>query len=366
MLGKAMRFATKCALAFAICGRANRSEGHLSNERNVASTLLPKPTSKTSWFSSLERLAAILALGSAVTPADSFAPPHVQPVRVFQKDSNTAFAPIQPNNPSINFPFDADPSWKDFNVLEAVAEAGSNEKAKDASSAHGERGRSSPGAIAALRAAPSNSDGPYAAIIDRRKRLVVFDFDQTIAREHMWDKYKNAPIDTVPVDDDIFVDLPAFRTFVDLTLEQGHSVAVATFGRRQVVEKAMRYALGKDHSIVISTPADHPKPQDNLEFQPSSRRFSISPSFSPLSVLLRGMCPEGSALLGDKNRQLASLADKFYVPAAQITFLDDDSHNVEEAAKAGVKAAHTPSGATAAILDRVAKELGILSVTSSD
>jgi len=81
MLGKAMRFATVCALAFAICGRANRFERGSSKTTNVASTL-PRINSR-------EGLAAILALEAAVTPGESFASPHVRPV--------SAFAPFREN-----------------------------------------------------------------------------------------------------------------------------------------------------------------------------------------------------------------------------------------------------------------------------
>jgi len=96
MLGKAMRFATVCALAFAICGEAKRNElaavskgtteglahrfrqetnfeDHLSNTTKVSSTLLRKPTSKTSSYSRLRRL-AVLALSSAGA-ADAFTAP---------------------------------------------------------------------------------------------------------------------------------------------------------------------------------------------------------------------------------------------------------------------------------------------------
>ena len=36
--------------------------------------------------------------------------------------------------------------------------------------------------------------------------------------------------------------------------------AIATFGRADVAGKAMKFALGDDHGIVITTPADFPDP----------------------------------------------------------------------------------------------------------
>jgi len=124
MLGKAMRFATVCTLSFAICGKADRGkfasfskgtaedlehrfgqennfEDHLSTTMNVSSILMQKQTSETPSCSLARRLAAILALSSALTSVDARGLPGVQSfqVRPLQKYSNTAFAPIHTKNP---------------------------------------------------------------------------------------------------------------------------------------------------------------------------------------------------------------------------------------------------------------------------
>jgi len=123
-----MRFATVCTLAFAICGKANRdklasfSEGaaedlehrfgqetnfedHLSPTMNMLSIPMRQPTSETSSSSGVRKLAAILALNSALTSADALAlhlasafASHLG-VRPSEKNSNTSFAPIHTNNP---------------------------------------------------------------------------------------------------------------------------------------------------------------------------------------------------------------------------------------------------------------------------
>jgi len=85
MIGKAMRFATVCTLAFAICGKASRDKVAAVSEGNTED-LEP---SKISSFSRARRLAVIL---TAITSADALEG------RPFQKDSNTAFAPILTNN----------------------------------------------------------------------------------------------------------------------------------------------------------------------------------------------------------------------------------------------------------------------------
>lgn len=155
-------------------------------------------------------------------------------------------------------------------------------------------------------------------IDDADRRLFVFDFDLTIARYHLWATYRNAPQDHVIIDEGTFVDLAAFKAFVYMQRALGHEVAIATFGRREIVNKAITFALGASHGITISTPADH------------------------------GV-PEGCSL-GSKNAQLRDLAKRLRVQLTQIHFFDDDYHNVREAVQIGVNAVHTPSGLTEAVL----------------
>uniref|UniRef100_A0A7S4UWD9 Uncharacterized protein n=1 Tax=Alexandrium monilatum TaxID=311494 RepID=A0A7S4UWD9_9DINO len=126
---------------------------------------------------------------------------------------------------------------------------------------------------------------------------------------------------------------------------RGHGLAVATFGRRDVAGKALSFALGDDHGIHITTPADFADP-------------SCSPPGDDVDKSVP-RCPEGCAYLGSKNRQLAALADKFGVCASQMILLDDDAHNVREALRAGVMAQHTPMGLTKAVLSKVGKTIGL-------
>lgn len=157
---------------------------------------------------------------------------------------------------------------------------------------------------------------------------MVFDFDCTIAREHLWGTHGNADLDSIPITDDTFVDLPAFRAFVAAARERGHKLAVATFGRREVVEKALCYALGEDHGLPVSTPAD----------------FG---------------CTEGSADLGSKNAQLDLLAAELGVPLARIVLLDDDPNNVRQAARHGASSRHAPHGLTRRLLGEAEALLGL-------
>jgi len=165
-------------------------------------------------------------------------------------------------------------------------------------------------------------------IIDGRKgfRLLVLDFDRTISRWHMWETYEDAPIEDIPVNDATFVDITALRNLVKEAGDFGHQVAIATFGRRDVAEKAMSYAFGNDHCIAISTPADH---------------------------MDAGSAYARIALVGDKNTQLFALAQKFKVQPSQVILLDDEPRNIQQAVKVGMRAKHVPRGLTHQVVRQV-------------
>ncbi|KAJ1446775.1 hypothetical protein M885DRAFT_545268 [Pelagophyceae sp. CCMP2097] len=157
--------------------------------------------------------------------------------------------------------------------------------------------------------------------------VAVFDFDLTLTKAHVWGTFRNAPLDQVPIDADTFVDLDGFRDFVADARRRDADVAIATFGRRDVVDKAMRFALGDSHGVEISTPADH-----------------YDPRFKDVPFAERPMCPEGSDVLGNKNTQLANICLRFGVDASRVVLADDDANNVAAAREAGISAEHASSG----------------------
>eukprot|EP00930_Biecheleria_cincta_P106030 TRINITY_DN9923_c0_g1_i1.p1 TRINITY_DN9923_c0_g1~~TRINITY_DN9923_c0_g1_i1.p1 ORF type:complete len:323 (-),score=70.57 TRINITY_DN9923_c0_g1_i1:280-1158(-) len=195
----------------------------------------------------------------------------------------------------------------------------------------------------AERSATNDATGPT--------KLIVFDFDLTIARQHMWGTYKTAPLDSIPVSEETFVDLRLFRSLVRALRRKGAAVAIATFGRADVAGKAMDFALGADHGMCILTPADFPDPGHQEGKTPGAASKVQN-------------CPEGSAWLGNKNRQLATLAKLNGVAAMDIVLLDDDLHNVKEALKAGVDARHTPKGLNKAVIKKLAVDLGVAKATT--
>mmetsp|Transcript_20720 Transcript_20720/g.82697 ORF Transcript_20720/g.82697 Transcript_20720/m.82697 type:complete len:242 (-) Transcript_20720:366-1091(-) len=171
--------------------------------------------------------------------------------------------------------------------------------------------------------------------------LAIFDFDCTLTTFHVWGRFKQTPLDQIPIDRaTTFVDADAFRDFVATARDRDAKVAIATFGRRDVVDKALRVALGDEaHGLAISTPADH--------FDP---RFELLGDEAD-----RPRCAEGSDVLGDKNAQIDALCERFGLAGRKsLVFLaDDDAHNVAAALEHGVFAEHTPHGADRRVLARL-------------
>jgi hypothetical protein len=143
----------------------------------------------------------------------------------------------------------------------------------------------------------------------------------------MFSKYKYAALETIPITDEMFADLQCFRSLAQACRSHGHHMAIVTFGRKEVVQKALVYALGAEqHGISIKTPGD----------------FGFR---------------DGSGELGDKNTQLAALAKNLGFSASQIILVDDDQKNIDAAADVGVNVMWTPNGLTRSMCGRVAQQV---------
>jgi hypothetical protein len=71
------------------------------------------------------------------------------------------------------------------------------------------------------------------------RRLVVWDFDETILRIHACGLLISpAAAAARPLEDDV-ADLPFFRSCVDAVVANGHLVAVASFGHYAVIQNYM-------------------------------------------------------------------------------------------------------------------------------
>ncbi|OLP89740.1 hypothetical protein AK812_SmicGene28774 [Symbiodinium microadriaticum] len=165
----------------------------------------------------------------------------------------------------------------------------------------------------------------------------------------MWGTFKDAPLEQIPVVEESFSNLALFRWLVRAIRKRSGEVAIATFGRKDVAGKAMQFALGEDHGIFITTPADYP--------DPCQAEVKAGDGAADRAEVVS--CPEGSAWLGNKNRQLAALAARFGVSAKDMMLLDDDLNNIQEAAKAGVTAQHCPTGLNKVAIRKAAETLGL-------
>ena len=169
--------------------------------------------------------------------------------------------------------------------------------------------------------------------------LAIFDFDCTLTKFHVWGRFRKAPLQEVLIDADTFVDAQAFKDFVAKARRSDLEVAIATFGRRDVVNKALEFALGERHNVTISTPADHVDP-----------RFDFPQPLEDAPP----RCAEGSDILGDKNAQIAVLCEKFGVSVQDASLADDDPNNIQKAVENGVGyVEHTLRGCDAACLRRI-------------
>eukprot|EP01010_Urceolus_cornutus_P000900 NODE_1406_length_931_cov_235.156463_g1084_i0.p1 GENE.NODE_1406_length_931_cov_235.156463_g1084_i0~~NODE_1406_length_931_cov_235.156463_g1084_i0.p1 ORF type:complete len:242 (-),score=38.16 NODE_1406_length_931_cov_235.156463_g1084_i0:129-854(-) len=139
---------------------------------------------------------------------------------------------------------------------------------------------------------------------NKPKQYVIFDFDMCLMRIHMWGTFRNQPIELIPFDPKYVGDEKLLKWLIPTLVDSGIGVGVATFGRRQVVLRAMRMLFGEDQTYFtehnVSTPADH------------------------------GVA-EGFDSLRDKNIQLQAQAEKFSIKPHDILFFDDDPNNVKQA-----------------------------------
>ena len=116
--------------------------------------------------------------------------------------------------------------------------------------------------------------------------VAIFDFDCTLTKFHVWGRFRKAPLKEVLIDADTFVDAQAFKEFVAKARRSDLEVAIATFGRRDVVNKALEFALGERHNVTISTPADHVDPRFDFP-QP----LEDAPPSAPLGTVTTALVP---------------------------------------------------------------------------
>lgn len=143
------------------------------------------------------------------------------------------------------------------------------------------------------------------------KFVVCFDFDKCLMSDHWWGRYKNSPIDGIkPTPEDFAHD--DIGDLLDRLLNMdGVQVAVASFGRRDVIYKAIASAVGEARAdtVYITTPGDFEGYRDG---------FSMGDQY--------------------KCAELEKLCNDIGVKPEQVIFFDDSEPNITHAVDMGVNA----------------------------
>ena len=157
--------------------------------------------------------------------------------------------------------------------------------------------------------------------------LIVFDFDQTVLNCHAFGE--GVEPDEVPGrwKDDV-ADLDTFRAFVAAAQQRGATLAIASFGRSEVIRAYMDLiAPGAFSDADIVTPASL-----GSDYEDGMSVENGKP------MMLQLLC---------KRNPVTNLKG-----AAGVLFFDDDPANVDECRRAGfLRSHHTPQGFTRAALE---------------
>lgn len=133
--------------------------------------------------------------------------------------------------------------------------------------------------------------------------LVVFDFDLTVLSIHSWgERIDEAEVESRDWKDD-FEDLELFTRVCRNLVERGVPVAIASFGKREVITKYLDLAFGGDRKKIFP---------DNCISTPSAVDGT-----------------DGVQVAGGKNPQMAKIREELGVasqPAASVLLFEGKPH----------------------------------------
>ena len=161
-------------------------------------------------------------------------------------------------------------------------------------------------------------------------KAVVFDFDLCLLKDHWWGRHQNAPLATINPRPHHFGHSNIGALFTKILRIDGVALAVASFGRHDVIKKAINSVLptGLTGQVFVTTPRDFAGFEDGWA-------------------------------MGDeyKNMQLRLICTTFGLAAKDIVFFDDSEDNVVEARAMGC-AAHMVKPFTDEHVVHIADHLG--------
>lgn len=141
---------------------------------------------------------------------------------------------------------------------------------------------------------------------------IVLDFDRCLMRENYCYPHRITPIDQIePLEKDFGLESP--QTDLNSLLDNTRvRLAIASFGRKDIINKALDQVINKEHrdKIIVKTPQDvggrdwyHPNP-------------------------------------ANKNKMLEQIAQETGIPFTRMILFDDNKNNLHAAKKIGVETQH--------------------------
>ena len=160
--------------------------------------------------------------------------------------------------------------------------------------------------------------------------LVVWDFDKTVLRIHAYGRRIEPEQVAARWERDI-ADKDFFIQFVSTARSRGIHVAIASFGRAEVVQEYM-HEIFREHG----GPAFPPELIVTPAALGARDGTSVADGKPRMLQLLQGRC---SPVVTDRGK---------------VLFFDDDGDNIADCVRAGYRAVHTPAAFTRAALSELA------------
>ena len=160
--------------------------------------------------------------------------------------------------------------------------------------------------------------------------LVVWDFDKTVLRIHAYGRRIEPEQVAARWERDI-ADKDFFIQFVSTARSRGIHVAIASFGRYEVVQEYM-HEIFREHG----GPAFPPELIVTPAALGARDGTSVADGKPRMLQLLQGRC---SPVVTDRGK---------------VLFFDDDGDNIADCVRAGYRAVHTPAAFTRAALSELA------------
>lgn len=186
------------------------------------------------------------------------------------------------------------------------------------------------------------------SLLDETK-LVVFDFDLTVTGYHTCGEEPLSPEDILEMNmQSLLADLDIFRNTVEYLLQHGKNVAIASYGRQDVILALM----GR---IFENSPYGNPFNDDNV-ITPKA----VSKKYGITWPECKGS-PERSNKYNrddyNKNNMLDILSEKYQLPMDEILLIDDTKENVDRAKSVGYNAINIPQQTTKGAVQKFRQEL---------